>query len=290
MKKFNIIIAATFIVLFSLPINSSAQEEEKKKPKPVYETFNSSLLGDQNTMIGPREKGLELVIKHRFGDIQKGNVWDLFGLYAPSNISLGLDYGINEKLSVGFVKEKNNLLHEFHAKYTFLSQTRKNEIPVSLTYFGNVSIDARDAEVFGENYGFANRLSYFHQIIVSRKFSDRISAQLAPSYSHFNAVDSTSQNDHWGISAGARVKLFGEFALIANYDQPMPVTMVRYYQKESFPKPNIGFGFEIATGTHCFQMFVANYDKISAQKSLAYNSNDFMKGEFLIGMNVLVRF
>jgi hypothetical protein len=52
----------------------------------------------------------------------------------------------------------------------------------------------------------------------------------------------------------------------------------------------LALGFEVGTPTHCFQLFAANYDKITPQKNLANNLNDFTKGEILIGMNVIVRF
>ncbi|MCD6347644.1 MAG: hypothetical protein J7L96_09520, partial [Bacteroidales bacterium] len=169
-----------------------------------------------------------------------------------------------------------------------LQQTRGGTMPVAVSYYVNMAIDARNAEVFGENYAFTNRFSYFHQIIIARKFSNRLSAQVAPSYSHFNAVDSIWHNDYLGVGAAVRYKVFGEFSVIAEYEQPFPLSMVRYYQKS--PKANLAFGIEIGTGTHCFQLFAANYDKITPQKNLSYNTNSFMKGEFLVGMNVIVKF
>lgn len=288
MKNLKKSLLLVFAILLVLPVSIIAQEEvKKKKPRPVAETFNSSLMLDRQTVNGPREKGLELIIHHRFGTMQNG-LTDIFGIYAPSNIRLGLDYGITEKLSVGVGTEKNNKLQEFHAKYAILTQTRKNEIPVSVSYYVNMALDARPAEVFGENYAFTNRLSYFHQLIIARKFSEKLSVLITPEYSHFNAVDSIYQNDVFGLGAAVKYNAFGNFNIIMEYDQPMPLSMVRYYQ--TFPKPNMALGFEIATGTHCFQLFAANYDKITPQKNLAYNFNETSKGEILVGMNVLVRF
>ena len=286
MKNFKVLIVVALTIIMVVPINLFAQEEEKDM-RPVRDPFNSSLLFDKQTIMSPREKGLEFIIHHRFGTMQNG-LSDLFGIYAPSNIRLGLDYGVNEKLMVGFGTEKNSKLQEFHAKYSLLQQTRGGTIPVSVSYYVNMAVDVRNAEAFGQNYAFTNRFSYFHQIIIARKFSEKLSVQISPEYSHFNAVDSIWQNDHLGVSVAGRYKLFGDFALVAEYDQPFPLSMVRYYQK--FPKPNMALGMEIGTGTHCFQLFVANFDKITPQKNLAYNLNDFAKGEFLVGMNVIVRF
>ena len=113
---------------------------------------------------------------------------------------------------------------------------------------------------------------------------------VTPEYSHFNAVDSVMQNDHFGIGVAGKFNAFGNFSIIAEFDQPMPISMVKYYQEDDFPMANFALGFEVATGTHSFQLFAANYDKITPQKNLAYNKNSVGKGEILVGMNVLVRF
>jgi hypothetical protein len=54
----------------------------------------------------------------------------LYGIYAPSNIRLGFNYGITSKLTVGFGTEKNNKMQEFLLKYAILSQNRGGTIPV----------------------------------------------------------------------------------------------------------------------------------------------------------------
>lgn len=292
MKK---IISITMLLLAGvilLPSSLTAQEEEKDM-RTVRETFNGILMLDQQTVMGPREKGLELLIHHRFGKIK--DIKDVYGLYAPSNIRLGLNYGVTKKLMIGWGYEKNNKLMEFQAKYAILQQTRGGSIPVSVSYYVNMATDMRNTasdtkveDVFGVNYTFTNRLSYFHQVIVARKFSDRLSAQVSPSYSHFNSVDSVWQNDYAGVSVAARFKAFGEFSIIAEYDQAFSLKAVEDYQNT--PKPNLSVGFEIGTSTHCFQLFISTYDKITPQKNFAFNQNDFTKGEFLIGMNVNVRF
>ena len=56
------------------------------------------------------------------------------------------------------------------------------------------------------------------------------------------------------------------------------------------PKPNLSLGWEIRTATHTFQVFVANYSQIINQRNLVFNTNDFTKGEYLVGFNITVRF
>lgn len=285
MKKIISITMILLAVVMLMPTNLLAQEEEKDM-RTVRETFNGVLMLDQQSVMSPRDKGLELLIHHRFGKIKE--IKDVYGLYAPSNIRLGLLFGVTKKLMIGWGYEKNNKLMEFQVKYAILQQTRGGTIPVSVSYYVNMASDLRNEEAFGVNYAMTNRMSYFHQVIVARKFSDRFSAQVAPTFAHFNAVDSVWHNDYFGFSAAARFKAFGEFSIIAEYDQAFTYKTVRSFQNS--PKPNLAFGFEIGTSTHFFQMFIATYDKITPQKNFANNLNDFTKGEFLISMNVNVRF
>ena len=78
--------------------------------------------------------------------------------------------------------------------------------------------------------------------------------------------------------------LFCDNSIIFEYDQLL--TKQQLVQ----PKPNLSIGYEICTGTHAFQVFVANYSGIINQRNLLYNANDFAKGGFLVGFNITVRF
>lgn len=295
MKAFNHIAkTAVFILLLSVTLQTMAQDEGPDR-RPVRDVFNSTLLIDQHTTTNPYKGSLELIIHHRFGTMQNG-LKDLVGIYAPSNIRMGFNYGINERLSVGIGTEKNNKLQDVYAKYLILQQKRTG-MPISLSFVSQFSIDARNAEVFGQNYEFTNRLSYFNQVIVSRKFGQKVAVQFAPSYIHFNAVDKEQWNDYVGLSLGARVNLFNEFSVIAGYDQAFAVMPnLRPESREArrellvAPKPNIGIGIEIGTPTHNFQVFAANYDKILGQKNMVYNQNSWLDGEVLLGFNLTVRF
>ena len=63
-------------------------------------------------------------------------------------------------------------------------------MPFSLTYFGNVVLDASPDEEFGAEYKFEQRFSYYTQLILTKKFSDKLSLLLAPGFVHMNTADS----------------------------------------------------------------------------------------------------
>lgn len=298
-------------LLLSFSIQTMAQDEkaaeEKPAPvkqKPVKNTFMSVWLIDNQTVMVPVKGTLEMDIMHRFGTVNKG-YQDFWGLFAPSNIRLGVNYSPIDKLFVGGGITKNKLLWDASAKYSIITQT-KGKYPVSVTYYGNVGYDTRkdaDGSIF--KYG-TERLSYFNQILIARKLTDRLSLQVAPSVSHQNSVagyytknDSTGKEtfrnmkwDHIAVAVSARYKLTPSMGLMFNYDQPITK------HNTNNPTPNLSMGLEFVTSGHSFQLFVTNYYFLNQQQNNLYNKNapfnytiseDGTKGKggkFLIGFNI----
>ncbi|HQB79596.1 MAG TPA: DUF5777 family beta-barrel protein, partial [Tenuifilaceae bacterium] len=80
----------TLIVLACCINAGFAQEEDY-----AVRSFETSALIDNQTVTTPFKGMLELQIQHRFGPVENG-ITDLFGIYAPSNIRMGLNYGITD--------------------------------------------------------------------------------------------------------------------------------------------------------------------------------------------------
>lgn len=257
-----------------------------KKVKPVKNTFGSVWLIDNQTVMVPIKGTLEMDIQHRFGTVENG-AKDVFGLFAPSNIRLGFNYSPINKLFVGAGLTKERMQVDLNAKYALLQQTTNNKVPVSVSYFANMVIDNRDKSNF--RYG-VHRLSYFNQLIIARKITDRFSAQVAPSFSWFNNiegyVDSKGEiqkkmkNGNFTLSVLGRYKISEKSAIIVGYDQPLTQNPVNN------PHPNISFGFETTTSSHAFQVFMGNYYGIVPQSNSVFNQNDYRDGQFVIGFNI----
>ncbi|MDM8538485.1 DUF5777 family beta-barrel protein, partial [Desulfobacterales bacterium HSG17] len=102
------------------------------------------------------------VIREEYGDlwlnflnyVSDEEMSDLMGIYGPSNIRLGFNYGITKRIMVGFGAEKNNKLYDFHWKYQILQQTKSNSTPLAIAYYGNIVINSSDKTGYGENFSF----------------------------------------------------------------------------------------------------------------------------------------
>ena len=156
--------------------------------------------------------------------------------------------------------------------------------------YGNAVIDARAEEVFGVNFKGSNRLSYFSQIIISRKFSSAFTLHAAASFSHFNAVDSLLEHDKIALHLGGRLKLWSDNSLVFEYTQPLePKNFAEHVELNNPPKSGLSLGLELGTSTHAFQVFISNYQGIIPQQNVSFNQNDFFDGDMLVGFNITVR-
>ena len=280
-------IFATLLLSFVL-IVSFAQEEtvEKTVDKPVRQPFESAYLIDNQTTYIPYKNTLEFAIQHKFGTVENG-VSDLFGIYAPgANVRLGLNYVVYDNIQVGWGITKNNLTNDFSAKWTVFEQTRKNTFPVALTLYGVAAINGQAESYFGKDYSFIGRFSYFAQVFASRKFNEKLSMQLGASFSHYNMVDRTKSDfDKVGLHLNGRYKFSPQMAVIFNYDQPLPLLILRNKDGEN-ANPNIAVGIEISTSTHAFQIYAGQYSGILPQDVMVNNYTDFAMQNFAIGFTI----
>ena len=268
-------------LLFPLAFLAQEQAQDSVVDKPQRPAYESSFIIDNPTDVVFNKKTLEAVITHRFGLIN-GGTNDLAGIWAPSNIRIGVNYSPHDRLNIGFGTTKFDRLQDFNWKAALLRQTRSDKIPVNVSYYGNFTIDARRKENFALDQ---HRYSFFHQLIISRRFSQNFSFQVAPSVSHYNVVEPRMPNDVIAVSVGGRLKISSQTSILLDFTQPF-VHHLDGVELEMDPEPGLSLGFEFATSSHAFQVFISNYNGIVPQKNIMFNQNDFFEGDILIGFNI----
>lgn len=267
---------------------TEATPEEPQKERPARPAFESGLLFDNATSTIQPSKTLEMIIQHRFGTMDNG-ASDLFGIWAPSNIRLGLNFSILNNLMVGIGTTKYNKMQDIQIKYNLLQQTRSNSIPLTITLYEVIGIDGSADEKWGPDYKFSNRMSYFSQVIFSRRFNDKFSLQVAPSFTHYNAhIVDTLDHDRIAISAAGRFKFSPQSSIIVSGDFPLEIQSISEQHDVTIldSKPNICIGWEVSTSTHAFHMYIGSAQNIIPQENIMFNKNDFFDGGILIGLNV----
>ncbi|MCF6180768.1 DUF5777 family beta-barrel protein [Lutibacter sp.] len=268
-----------FLIFLIVPFITNAQQKDSTKVKEKLErsAFEGSSIIDNATNVLYHKNTLEVQMSHRFGVINGGSN-DMAGFWAPSNIRIGLSYTVLERLTIGYGTTKFDRLQDFNWKVALLRQTRSNTMPISVSYYGNLTVSALKKDNFNLKQ---DRYSYFNQLIIAKRFSPNVSFQLAPSVSHYNLVDKPAmKNDMIAIAFGGRIKISPQTAILFDYTQP--VTQFDSTQ----PKPGISIATEFSTSGHVFQIILTNYNGLVQQKNIMFNQNDFFNGDFMIGFNI----
>ena len=266
------------LLLFHLGLFSQKKAKDSIEDKPARPAFESSFIIDNPSNVLFRKNTLEVQMSHRFGLIN-GGTNDMLGFWGPSNIRMGIAYSIHDRVTLGFGTTKFDRLQDFNWKVGLLNQTRSDRVPVSVSYYGNFTIDARRRENFVVDQ---HRYSYFNQIIIARRFNSKLSMQLTSSLSHFNLVQDGMKNDLFAASFGGRYKISDQTSIMWDYSQPFTSS----WREDLRSEPTFSLGFEIATSAHAFTLFISNANGIVPQQIYMKNPNDFFRGDILFGFNI----
>lgn len=291
MRKIILIISLALLSPFSF---GQEQEEEPQKDKPIRPPFESGILIDNQTTVVPIKGTFESHIQHRFGLIDQNGLSDLYGIYAAeANSRLGFNFSITDDIMIGYGITRLNMYSDFQIKWNLLTQTRKDVIPLSISLYGNMAIDGRNESEFVPDYKFVDRLSYFSQIIVGRKFSEAFSIELNASFTHYNSVPALEANisgfehDVIGIGGHFRFKFSPQSSVLIMYSTPLDIkSMHENTTVLNEWYSNFGIGYEVSTSTHAFQIFLSTSNSIVPQHIYMYNTKGENEIPFRFGFNM----
>lgn len=290
-------VALSALICFGVQNTVFAQEtattpaEETPSITPVKNTFeNSVMINNQTTQVNSKNE-LGFMIQHRFGVMKDGS--DLYGVYAPANIRLGLNYGVTKKLSIGLGVTKSRMQYDLELKYKILNQSKGGGSPVNVTFYSNVARSEAASSSIKNQEGKLNennRLTFFNELMVSRKIDNHLSVQASLYYAHVNIVDSaTLTHDRLGFSFIGRYKFSPQSSVLLGYNQNL-ISFDKDWKSLTNAKdplkPDLSIGYEVSTGSHQFQIFVATADGILNQDIRFFNQNDFFNKQILIGFNI----
>ncbi|MFC2176548.1 DUF5777 family beta-barrel protein [Bacteroidota bacterium] len=288
-----------FLLLFSFLIvtdQAAAQDDlldlleevEPKKEETIdytIATFKTTRLVIAQSAETNAQGVLNVLIGHRFGRMN-GGPKEFFGL-DNSTIRLGLEYGITDNLDIGFGRSSFEKTYDGFLKYRVLRQsTGKRKMPLTLTLFSSIAIKSQAfSDENRENY-FTSRLYYAFQMMIARKFSERLSFQLMPTMIHRNLVETKAdKNDVFSIGAGGRVKVSKSVAITGEYHFVIPGQIVSTIGGQKV-RDSFSLGVDIETGGHVFQVHVTNSRGILEKNFISETNGDITKGDLHIGFNI----
>jgi len=284
-----------FVFSFTYAQDSTSVET----PAFPVTTFESNFLVDDQTTVVFDKKTLGFAIQHKFATMDDGisNLWGIYG--AATNIRLAMDYVPIKNLQIGAGISKTHMITDLSAKYSILQQTSDNKVPVSLAVYGVIGMDGRGGSNFetgkvvdtkGEtmpvSIEFTDKISYFSQVMVSRKFTEWLSIQGGASFTHYNMVAWDENHDLFGLHALGRIKISPQSSLTFNYNQPLKIESISEQNEMPDYTPTIAVGWQISTFTHAFQIYVSNAASMLPMENMMYNRAKFNKDGIAIGFTI----
>lgn len=219
---------------------------------------------------------LYFIVAHRFGSVKDG----FEGFYGLDNANTQIKflYGLTKWLTISGARSE--LAYDFSVKYNLQSQM-KDGFPVSIVAFNSLAINNTLKESNYPKLKFENRLIYVSQLLISRKFSDKLSLELVPTIFHENFVDNDQQqNTQYAIGFGGRYKLSKRWSFNADYAAHLNRTSSSIY------KNPLSIGFDLETGGHVFQLHFTSSQGIHEAGYLGQTTGDWTKGDVFFGFNL----
>ena len=288
MKRIQYIFIALFLLIFSG--NTYSQDLDallNAETKPTIDyataTFKASRIINGHSIEQMKKRQLDFRISHRFGPLNDG-AYGLFGL-DQSKIHFSLEYGITDWLMLGAGRGSLNKTYDSFAKFRLLRQSSGAKwMPVSLSYFTSVELNTLKFQDPTRTNYFSSRLAFVHQLLIARKFNDKFSFQLSPTFIHRNLVKTElDMNDVYAMGFGARYKLSKRLSLNAeyyyNYNPNNKFQDTKYYNSASV-------GVDIETGGHVFQIMLTNSLGMREGTFIPQTTDDWFDKGIHLGFNI----
>ena len=286
MKKSVLYISLLFSLCILLSTEARSQDlmdvfgDEPPTTNYTYATFKTTRVVSGHSVENPANGVLLFMISHHFGKVNSG-AYDFFGL-DQATIRLGLEYGVNDFLSVGVGRSSYQKTYDGFIKAKVLRQSSGDRtMPFTLTLFSSMDLFSLKWQNTERKNYFTSRMTFVHQLLIARKFNDRISVQFSPTYIHKNMVTSAvDDNDTYAAGIGGRLKLSPRLSLNAEYFYVMPGTVA-----DNFENP-LSIGVDIETGGHVFQLHFSNAQPMFERGFITETRGKWTNGDIYFGFNI----
>lgn len=254
---------------------------QPKQVEYTEATFKAPRLVNGQTVELIGNKEMALIIAHRFAPISEG-AYNFYGL-TQNIIRLGVDYGLLNRVNIGLGVGSYQRTFDGFIKILFFKQCHGSKsMPVTVVLSSTAFISAEKWQDPTKNNLFNSRLFYSYQLLIARKFSNRISIQVTPGIVHRNLVKrEIDQNNVYSIAAGGRFKLTKQLALNAEYYYLLPGQTADDFVN------SFSLGFDIETGGHVFQLLFTNSISPQEKVFIPETTHKWRDGDVHFGFNII---
>lgn len=261
----------------------------------VQETYFDTRILNGHSVETLKKRVFQYRIEHRFGDMLPN--WDasnlsqnFLGFDQAADIRFAFEYGITDDVMVGIGRSKGtgapyrSLIDGF-VKYRILRQNKAEKMPISLAIMGMSTLTymkkVEDLSMIQSFPEFDHRLAYCTQVQVARKFGERFSLSVIPSYVHRNLVDVDDVNGFFSVGGAITYKVSKSFGILAEYYHNLHSSEVRTDNFNS-----LSAGVEFKTNGHIFKIVLTNSRGFNETQFIPYTFANWGDGQFRLGFSI----
>ena len=279
-KYLSLVFAALFLTNIAIAQDDLLSELDAEAEEEVfnYPAFKAmKIMNLQSTKVA--EKGdLYMYVSHRFGTLKDG-AETFFGM-DNANTKIQLVYGLFKGFQLGLSRESLRKTYAGSAKLKLFNQT--SSFPVNLTAYTTINYNTELKKDRYPNLKDEDRISYASQLLISKRFNNSFSFEIAPTFVRQNLVWEVEQDhNQMAVGVGGRYKLTKRISFNADY-----VYNLNRADNSLYNDP-LTLGFDIETGGHVFQLMFSNAQSTNEPGFISNAEGDWGDGDVFFGFNVV---
>lgn len=266
-------------------LEAMLEEEMGPTQHKVLNTFLSTYVLNNHSVELLDKNGLNFRISHKFGFLNTGP--ENFYGFDNSSVFMGIEYAPTSWMNIGigrgtFRESVNGMM-----KINLLNQTEgAKNFPFTLVAYGELDYRTNEYPIKVLQEDIAGRIEYTSQLLMARKFNNRLSMQLMPTYIHRNLVENNEDlNDILSLGFGGTLRVYkslrvnAEYYIVQDHDTP---------NKDYLSPLSAGICYQ--TSRHSFELFATNSTGITSNNHIAYTTGNFWEGDICIAFNISIIF
>ncbi|MFY0602654.1 MAG: hypothetical protein JXQ93_01810 [Flavobacteriaceae bacterium] len=283
-KKILSVLSISFLTIGALHAQDDLLDEldttseSESFESPAFKAMRIANL--QSTKIAAKGD-LYLYVSHRFGTLQDG--FDTFFGFDNANTRIQLAYSFWDGVQLSVSRESLRKTYAGSIKYRIARQSKK--FPLNVVGYSTITLNTEIDENTLPGLNASDKYSFAHQLLISKRFSNSFSFQIAPTYIRENLQDvratGAANHNQFAFGFGGRYKLSKRMSLNADY--------AYNFSRESnsiYTNP-LTIGVDIETGGHVFQLLFSNAQATTVPGFMSNAEGDWSDGKIFFGFNIV---
>lgn len=283
-KKIAVVLLLSFFTIHTVKaqddlldeLDSTAENESFESP--AFKAMRIANL--QSTKIAAKGD-LYLYVSHRFGTLQDG--FDTFFGFDNANTRIQLAYSFWDGVQLSVSRESLRKTYVGSIKYRIAKQSSK--FPVNLVGYSTMAINTEIDDNTLPGLSSSDKYSFAHQLLISKRFSNSFSFEIAPTYIRENLQDvratGSANHNQFALGLGGRYKLSKRMSLNADYAYNFSRDSNSIYSNP------LTIGVDIETGGHVFQLLFSNAQGTTVPAYMSNAEGDWSDGKIFFGFNIV---